>query len=65
MVLHLLSSRIVAVLANAASVFVLVKLLDPELYGEFAYTLSMLLMVGQIARVGMQSVVLKLDLFLH
>lgn len=59
MVFHLLASRITAVAANAMSVFVLVKLLDPRLYGEFAYTLSMLLMVGQIARMGMQSVVLK------
>lgn len=59
MVFHLLASRIIAVVANAMSVFILVKLLEPRLYGEFAYTLSMFLMAGQLARMGMQSVVLK------
>lgn len=59
MVVHVVTSQVVALLANVASVFILLKLLPVDLYGKFAFSISILLLAAQLSRAGMQSVVLK------
>jgi O-antigen/teichoic acid export membrane protein len=59
MISVVLASRLVVTLANIVSVVVLLRLLPIELYGEFAYAISLLLLAAQLARMGMQSIVVK------